>query len=86
MVLGEYQHNPVQNGWHIGWIEQVGAGLRWRNKAGANWPLTLDLANKQLLTDTRNPYYAQGRREFKLVDSNGRITAFQFGGETYHKQ
>jgi len=85
MVLGEYRYNPFQNNWHIGWIEQDGAGLRWRNKAGAKWRLTPDLANKRLLTGTDNPYYAQGRREFKLIMSNGQVTAFQFGGETYSK-
>lgn len=86
MVLGEYRYSPYQNGWHIGWIEQDSAGLLWRNQAGARWRLTPDFANKQLRTETDNPYYTQGRREFKLLDSNGRIMAFQFGNETYTKQ
>ena len=55
MVLGEYRFHPFQNNWHIGWIERDGAGLRWRNKAGAKWRLTPDLANKRLRTGPDTP-------------------------------
>ncbi|MDH5585243.1 MAG: RICIN domain-containing protein [Nitrospirota bacterium] len=85
MVPGDYQHNPVQNNWHIGSIKKDGTGLRWTNKAGASWHLTPDLANQRLLTGTDNPYYAQGQREFKLVISNGQITGFTFAGGTYQR-
>ena len=37
MVPGDYQHNPVQNNWHIGSIKTDGTGLRWTNKAGESW-------------------------------------------------
>jgi hypothetical protein len=83
MVLGAYQHNPVQNDWHIGSIVQDSAGLRWTNKAGVSWRLEPDLANQRLLTSPDNPYYAQGLREFKLIINNGQITGFTFAGGSY---
>ncbi|MDO8356983.1 MAG: Vps62-related protein [Nitrospirota bacterium] len=83
MVLGAYQHNPVQNDWHIGSIVQDSTGLRWTNKAGVSWRLEPDLANQRLLTGPDNPYYAQGLREFKLIINNGQITGFTFAGGSY---
>ena len=85
MVPGAYQNNPVQNDWHMGSIVPDGAGLRWTNKTGASWRLTPDLPNQRLLTGPDNPHYAQGHREFKLVISNGQITAFTFAGGTYQR-
>jgi hypothetical protein len=86
MALGAYQHNPVQNDWHIGLITQDSAGLRWTNKAGVSWRLTPDLANQRLLAQgSDNPYSAQGLSEFNLIVSNGQITGFTFAGGTYQR-
>ncbi len=90
MVLGEYRLSPYQNDWHIGWIENDGAGgLRWRNKAGAKWRVTPDFANKRLKAEGNdNPYASKGLREFKLVfDNRGKYQGFEFPpGQKYHKQ
>ena len=86
MVPGTYQRDPVENNWHIGSITQDGGNLRWTNKEGVSWKLIPDLANRQLLTDRDSPYYGQGGREFKLIVTGGRITGFQFLGETYNRQ
>ena len=69
-----YQHDPVQNEWHIGSIEQNDQGeLHWVNKAGVSWRLTPDIANQRLLTGPDNPYYEQGVREFNLIISEQSI-------------
>jgi hypothetical protein len=86
MLLGEYRHDPVQNNWHIGTITVQGTVMRWTNKAGVSWTLTLDSANQRLLTGTENPYYGQGQREFTLIVSNGQVRGFKFGGGTYVRQ
>ena len=86
MVSGGYRHQPVQNNWHVGTIVRDGAGFRWTNKAGASWRLIPDLPNKRLLTETDNPYYRQGHREFKLLIRQGQIAGFEFGGGTYLRE
>jgi hypothetical protein len=53
MVPGDYQHNPVQNNWHIGSIKTDGTGLRWTNKAGASWRLIPDLANQRQMAQSQ---------------------------------
>lgn len=91
-LLGEYRHEPEQNGWHRGTIKAEPNGqLRWTNAAGATWLLTPDLANGRLNTGPDCPYYRDGAgRYFTIVlkrDENGRhlpeVAGFSFNGGLY---
>lgn len=86
-VLGTYERSPINNNWHVGYIEETASGLQWRNNAGVTWSLTPDFANKQLLTGPDCPYYnnANGNgRAFTLrTNTSGDVTGFVFQGELY---
>jgi hypothetical protein len=84
-VLGQYQRNPVQNGWHSGTISLKPGSttiLRWTNQAGSSWDLTPDLVNKLLRTGATSPYPGQN---FSLQESRGLVRGFTFNGEFYTK-
>ncbi len=100
-IVGQYQHLPVQNGYHDGVIEQVPAApgqpatYRWRNKSDAKWQLFPDLNQKQMLTGTENPYFQSNPddgRTFAIVQNtnpdgspNGQVKGFMFLGVLYTK-
>ncbi len=95
-MLGEYRHEPEQNGWHRGTIKADSDGrFRWTNAAGATWLLTPDLANGRLNTGPDCPYYSQESgtgQYFTIVlkrDANGKhlpeIAGFNFNGGFYRR-
>lgn len=97
-ILGDYQHDPVENGWHEGTLKlEPGkeGTVRWTNKAGVSWLLTLDLTNGLLHCMPGSPYYDQNPttgRAFTIIlerDPNGKylpkITGFQFNGGFYRR-
>ena len=94
-VLGEYRHDPVQNDWHIGTIQQLyGTQLLWTNNAGVSWVLEADLLAGELLTGSDCPYYdPPNGTKFEIVlerDNMGDLTdvvrGFSFGGGLYERQ
>jgi len=91
MLVGQYQREPVLNGWHHGVIERDGDGLRWKNDAGVSWALTPDLKNGALIAGSQgNPYYdkqPERGRSFVIILTNGghggAVDGFEFLGEFY---
>jgi hypothetical protein len=81
-VVGRYQVDIVQSGWDEGEITLV-----WVDNAGQTWGLDIDPGNpNRLTTDSRNPYLAQGRREFILErDGGGQIVGFRFGDASFSR-
>jgi len=85
-VQGMYQHEPVINDWHIGYIQFSGTQLEWHNTAGKQWNLEADLVNGQLLTGPDCPYYGQYGDMFQVVlqrdpmgDLTKEVRGFEFG-------
>ena len=86
-LLGVYRRLPVENPWHVGTIsykegseEEV---LQWENEAGVSWCLVPDLQKGVLMTNTANPYYESGAREFKLEIRDGKVVGFWFNNELF---
>ena len=92
-LMGTYQRNPVQNGWHIGDVE-FGPQLQWSNNANREWNLFEDIGNGALLTGPDCPYFnSPNGKQFSIVldrDINGDFTStvmgFAFNGELYEQQ
>lgn len=86
---GTYRREPVENGWHVGRIAVVKQGnqstLRWKNDAGKEWGL-LPAGKGVLKTDSSNPYYQRGAREFRLRMRNGTVIGFTFQNDFYVKE
>ena len=99
-IVGEYQHDPVENDWHMGKLEpaQIAGrpALRWTNKAGVSWILRPDLPRGLLLTGADCPYYDAAHPEASAVriqlrrDASGRYEAavegFSFQGGLYRRK
>lgn len=79
-IAGHYRVDSVRSGWDEGEIKLI-----WVDTAGQSWGLNTDPGRPdRLTTDSRNPYLAQGRREFILYrDNSGRILGFDFGDTTF---
>ncbi len=86
-IAGAYRRLPVENDWHAGSIEIVeqngNVKLRWKNKAGVSWNLIPASENGILETDTTNPYYNSGQREFRLKMRDGKVIGFQFQNDLF---
>jgi hypothetical protein len=86
---GAYRREPIENGWHEGRIvvgQQGGQpSLRWKNKAGKEWGLSWAGAGV-LRTDSSNPYYESGAREFRLRMQNGKVIGFTFQDDFFVKE
>jgi hypothetical protein len=89
-IFGDYRRLPVENPWHEGTISRNdgagGAALRWTNKAGVSWGLSLDFDRGVLLTGADNPYYEAGAREFELDVRDGGVVGFWFNHEHYLRE
>jgi len=87
-LIGSYRVDKADNDWHVGTITKKPASpgmLEWRNAAGVVWTLIPDLGRNALKTDSTNPYFEDGDREFALVREAGRIVGFTFRSETYRR-
>ena len=62
--------------------------LVWENQAGISWGLEVNPEFPDVLvTDSGNPYYQHGIRNFELLrNREGRITAYRFGGAVYNRR
>jgi M6 family metalloprotease-like protein len=79
--VGNYKSLPVQNNWHIGWIENTGSQLQWRNSAGVKWKLFPGAEKDLFITDATCPY-GSGLK-FQFIRENEQITKFDFNRGTY---
>ena len=84
-LIGTYRLQPMMNDWHEGQIQADGNKLKWTNKAGVSWGLTPDFQNNTLRTDSNNPYYEDGAREFKILFHGDQISGFTFGDGVYQR-
>ncbi len=93
-MLGEFKHEPVENGWHTGSLKIVDGKVRWTNQAGISWLLTPDLAQGVLQAGPDCPYYSANPKScvFRVVlkrNARGQylpeIAGFQFNGAYYRK-
>ncbi|MDD7985039.1 hypothetical protein PQO01_08775 [Lentisphaera marina] len=80
-LVGEYHRIPIENKWHEVEIVQTNGQLFWRNSANFQW--SLKLVEGELWTQEDCPY--KKHQLHVRVDSNGQITAIQFGNGTYTK-
>lgn len=101
-LAGKYTRGKPDNDWHYGTIEVrprlfgVAPRVRWVNKAGVAWELSLNLDRGELLTGKDCPYYdtnpADGRsfRIARAMNADGsprpEIEGFHFLGEFYRKE
>lgn len=87
-VLGSFQRNPVQNGYHTGTLSaKVPATsdnrLVWLNASGVSWELIPNLAQGYLAV-VGGPYASTvGGDKFILRTFDGQISGFTFLGDTY---
>lgn len=85
-VVGTYQRNPVENGWHVG---QIAPGpnntLIWSNREGIQWTLTPDFAAGVLRTGGDNPYASEGNPPFTIEVENGAVAGIRFRNDSYRR-
>ena len=76
---GKYENHQYDNGgkndWHFVTITKMNdRSLRWANRAGVSWNLTLTSNPNVLNVDSNAPYYKQGFHTVKVQrDASGRI-------------
>ena len=96
MLVGRYQCEPIENGWHVGELKLEGSkaspSFRWTNQAGRNWKLTPDLVHGSLQCEKDSPYSSQESGKsfrIKLQPASGgarpAVAGFQFNGGFYKR-
>lgn len=81
VLVGSYEHSPVQNDWHRVRITRHAQGLRWTNEAGVSWSLTQ--RGDAVFTGPDCPY---GEREVTVQrDGGGAVQSVMFLGGTYFR-
>lgn len=96
MLAGRYQHDPNENGWHVGELKVEGSmqspTYRWTNQAKVSWTLTADLVNSRLQCAKDSPYSnTESGRSFRIEmqpaseGARPAVAGFQFNGGFYKR-
>ncbi len=97
MLVGGYQRDPNENGWHVGQLTLLEGGkgspsYRWTNQAGSSWNLTSDLTNARLQCAKDSPYFQkESGRSFHIemrspsAAVKSAVAGFHFNGDFYKR-
>ncbi len=96
MLVGHYQHEPNENGWHVGELKLAGntqsPTYQWTNQAGVSWDLTADLVHARLQCAKESPYFNQDsgqsfRIDMQTASGDGKptVAGFQYNGTFYKR-
>tara|TARA_B100001093_G_scaffold454093_1_gene463184 strand:+ start:38 stop:328 length:291 start_codon:yes stop_codon:yes gene_type:complete len=86
-LLGIYERQPVENGWHSVTLALEDGQLWWRNAAGAEWRLNFEDGILQTQEDC--PYGVVNLQVVLAQDDNGdylnEVTGLIFNNELYRR-
>ena len=80
-LVGRYQRDPVENGWHKVEVLLEGSTLLWANEE-LRWPLVFE--GGRLASHESGPY---GVDPIEIhLESDGTVSGLSVGGERYRRQ
>jgi len=80
MLVGDYEREPVQNGWHEVSVTLTGEDLRWENADGVSW--SLEVRDTELWAGPDCPY---GEQQITVSFTDDTVDALYFSGERYER-